>query len=103
MNDHALLELAADLALQAGAIILAVRERGFETLRKDDHSPVTEADHQAERLIAAGLRAATPAIPVIARGGTGGRPRAPTRRPITGWWTRWTARASSPPGIRSSP
>ncbi len=66
MNDRALLELAADLARQAGAIILAVRERGFETLRKDDHSPVTEADHQAELLIAAGLRAATPAIPVVA-------------------------------------
>ncbi len=66
MNDTALLALAADLARQAGAIILAVRARGFETLRKDDHSPVTEADHQAEVLIAAGLRAATPHIQVVA-------------------------------------
>ncbi len=43
-----------------------MRARGFETMRKDDHSPVTEADHQAEALIAAGLRAATPGIQVIA-------------------------------------
>ena len=66
MNDTSLLSLAADLARQAGAIILAVRARGFETLRKDDHSPVTEADHQAEALIVAGLRQATPDIQVIA-------------------------------------
>ncbi|MEJ1976140.1 MAG: 3'(2'),5'-bisphosphate nucleotidase CysQ, partial [Acetobacteraceae bacterium] len=66
MNDAALLSLAADLARQASAIILAVRARGFETLHKKDHSPVTEADHQSEALIAAGLRAATPNIQVIA-------------------------------------
>ena len=66
MNETALLDLAAELASQAGAVILAIRARGFATLHKDDHSPVTEADHQAEALIAAGLRAATPAIQVIA-------------------------------------
>ena len=66
MNDSALLELAAELAQQAGAVILAVRARGFETLRKADRSPVTEADHAAEAVIVAGLRAATPDIPVIA-------------------------------------
>ncbi len=66
MDDVALLELAADLARQAGEVILAVRARGFETLRKADRSPVTEADHAAEALIVAGLRAATPAIAVIA-------------------------------------
>ena len=47
-------------------MILAVRARGFETLRKQDSTPVTEADHQAEALIAAGLRQATPGIQVIA-------------------------------------
>ncbi|MDE2199632.1 MAG: 3'(2'),5'-bisphosphate nucleotidase CysQ [Rhodospirillales bacterium] len=65
MNDPALLALAADLAHQAGAIILAVRARGFDTLRKADRSPVTEADHAAEALILAGLRAAGD-IPVVA-------------------------------------
>ena len=66
MNNTALLELAADLAQRAGDAILAVRARGFETLRKADRSPVTEADHAAEAIIVAGLRAATPDIPVIA-------------------------------------
>lgn len=66
MDDAALLELAAGLAHQAGQVILAVRARGFETLRKADLSPVTEADHAAEKVIVEGLRAATPGIPVIA-------------------------------------
>jgi len=66
MDDAALLSLAADLARKAGAIILAVRARGFETSSKHDDSPVTEADHQAEALIVGGLRAAAPNIPVIA-------------------------------------
>jgi 3'(2'), 5'-bisphosphate nucleotidase len=66
MNDLAMLELAFDLAQQAGRVILEVRDRGFETFRKEDASPVTEADHAAEAVIVAGLRAATPGIPVVA-------------------------------------
>ncbi|NPD67095.1 3'(2'),5'-bisphosphate nucleotidase CysQ [Lichenicola cladoniae] len=64
-DDEALLALAAELAGQAARIILDIRSRGFETLIKDDASPVTEADHQAETLILAGLRAGS-SIPVIA-------------------------------------
>ena len=66
MDDQALLALAAQLAEQAGAAILAVRARGFAVERKEDQSPVTEADHAAEAIIVAGLRAATPDFPVIA-------------------------------------
>ncbi len=66
MDDTALLHLAADLAGQAAAVILAVRAGGFDTRHKTDRSPVTEADLQAEALIAAGLRRATPEIPVVA-------------------------------------
>ena len=66
MNDEDLLALANDLAQRAGAAILAIRTRGFDTLIKADASPVTEADHAAEAIILAGLRAATPDIPVIA-------------------------------------
>ena len=65
-DDAALLELAATLAWQAAALILGIRAAGFATEEKPDHSPVTEADRAAERLITAGLRAATPAIEVIA-------------------------------------
>ena len=66
MTDDALLELAASLATRAGAAILAVRARGFAVERKEDRSPVTEADRAAEAIIVAGLRAAAPEIPVIA-------------------------------------
>ena len=66
MNDIALLDLAFDLAQRAGAKILEVRARGFDTKRKSDLSPVTEADHAAEAVIVAGLRSATPGIPVVA-------------------------------------
>ncbi len=66
MDDRALLALAARLAEQAGAAILAVRAEGFAVERKADLSPVTEADRAAEAIIVAGLRGATPDIPVIA-------------------------------------
>jgi 3'(2'), 5'-bisphosphate nucleotidase len=66
MTDNDLLDLASRLADQAGAAILRVRSSGYDVRRKEDDSPVTEADHAAEAIIAAGLRAATPDIPVIA-------------------------------------
>lgn len=65
-DDTALLALAADLAEQAGAAILRIRARGFAVEHKPDLSPVTEADQAAELIIAAGLRAAEPDIPVVA-------------------------------------
>jgi len=80
MDDEALLALAADLARRAGAAILAIRAQGFETVRKADASPVTAADHAAETIIAEGLRAARPDIPVIAEEEVaGGREQAATR------------------------
>lgn len=66
MDDPSLLTLAADIARRAGSLILAVRARGFETQSKADRTPVTEADHAAEALIAEALRVATPGIPVVA-------------------------------------
>lgn len=65
-DDMALLSLAVELAGRAAAAIMRIRNQGFTVLRKQDASPVTAADHAAEALIAAGLRDATPAIPVIA-------------------------------------
>lgn len=66
MTDEALLDLACRLATEAGAVVLAARRAGVQADEKSDRSPVTEADRAAERLILAGLREATPAIPVIA-------------------------------------
>jgi 3'(2'), 5'-bisphosphate nucleotidase len=63
---HELLALAVRLAEEAAGLIRAVRASGFAVAAKTDASPVTRADTQAEALIAAGLRAAAPDIPVIA-------------------------------------
>jgi 3'(2'), 5'-bisphosphate nucleotidase len=81
MTDNDLLELAAGLALQAGAAILGVRAHGFEVQRKTDASPVTVADTAAEAIIVAGLRLAAPDIPVIAEEEVaGGRITEPSRQ-----------------------
>ena len=60
------LDVLADLAREAGATILRYYRRDFVVHRKDDHSPVTEADRAADAIIATGLRKLTPDIPVIA-------------------------------------
>jgi 3'(2'), 5'-bisphosphate nucleotidase len=66
MDDEALLVLATGLAERAGAEIRRIRDRGFEVQRKADASVVTEADHAAEAIIVAGLRAALPGCVVVA-------------------------------------
>lgn len=66
MDDEQLLDLAMERAAIAGAVIMRVRARGFVTHAKEDASPVTAADHEAETAIVGALRAATPAIPVVA-------------------------------------
>jgi 3'(2'), 5'-bisphosphate nucleotidase len=66
MDDKALVHLAVRLVTAAAVEILAVRDAGFTVQSKTDESPVTLADMRAERVITAGLRAATPDIPVIA-------------------------------------
>ena len=61
-----LLEDIRDLARRAGDVILDIYRTDFEVRRKDDSSPVTEADEAAERIIVPALRALTPGVPVIA-------------------------------------
>lgn len=58
--------LAVRLAEEAAASINKIRAGGFVVETKNDSSPVTAADQQAEALINAGLRAAAPGIPVVA-------------------------------------
>eukprot|EP01035_Chromulina_nebulosa_P068943 gene68943-94491_t len=66
MDDKALLDMLFGLAAQAGDAILRVRAEGFTTHSKDDDSPVTAADHAAEKIIVEALRAAMPELPVVA-------------------------------------
>lgn len=64
--DTAFLEALEKAARQAGAEILRVRAAGFETERKSDASPVTEADRAAEAVILEHLHKLAPGVPVVA-------------------------------------
>lgn len=56
-----------DIALRAGEAILAVYDTEFDVEKKDDASPVTEADRRAERLILEALRReVTDRYPIVA-------------------------------------
>lgn len=59
-------DILARIALDAGALIMQVYATDFNIDRKDDSSPVTEADEKAEALILAALAEADPSLPVIA-------------------------------------
>lgn len=53
------------IARDAADAILAIYAHDFEVVRKDDDSPVTAADLAAQRVIAEGLNALAPGVPVI--------------------------------------
>jgi 3'(2'), 5'-bisphosphate nucleotidase len=54
------------ISREAGAAILNIYSRDFQSAQKSDRSPVTEADTAAEALIIAALAKVAPGIPVIA-------------------------------------
>ena len=66
MDKAALIEALSAAAWEAGEAIRKVRRRGFEVAHKGDASPVTEADHAAERIILDALARIAPGVPVIA-------------------------------------
>ena len=61
----ALLPAVKAIAHRAGAEIMRVYGTDFSAERKDDGSPLTEADTASEKVIVAGLRELTPNIPII--------------------------------------
>lgn len=65
-EDSAMLTVFERLALAAGRKIMEIFHAGCAVDRKDDESPVTEADRAAERIILEGLRSAFPSIPCVA-------------------------------------
>lgn len=66
MDFDRLCEVMRGLALEAGEAIMEVyRAPGMGVSAKADASPVTEADLAADRIIAAGLRAAFPGVPLV--------------------------------------
>jgi 3'(2'), 5'-bisphosphate nucleotidase len=63
LRAASLIDELASLASRAGAAIL--RHRGCEAYAKSDGSPVTAADHAADAIIAEGLDALLPGVPVL--------------------------------------
>ncbi len=55
-----------DAALLGGREVMRVYAGGFETRRKADDTPVTEADHASERVVVAALARIAPGVPVVA-------------------------------------
>ncbi len=63
---EALLELAKNVAVEAGEAVLKVYDQGdFDEYTKDDESPVTSADYLANDIINKRLIEATPDIPIL--------------------------------------
>ncbi|MGE4220118.1 MAG: 3'(2'),5'-bisphosphate nucleotidase CysQ [Alphaproteobacteria bacterium] len=62
----ALLPEVCDIADRAGIAVMEVYARDFETVYKNDHSPVTDADIAAEAIITPALQALLPGVPVVA-------------------------------------
>jgi 3'(2'), 5'-bisphosphate nucleotidase len=62
-----------DAAARAGAAIMTHYHEGPEVTFKDDLSPVTRADHEAEAIIIAALKKLTPDIPVVSEEASGGK------------------------------
>jgi 3'(2'), 5'-bisphosphate nucleotidase len=65
-DREALIAALRPIATRAGEAILTFYTDDMEVRRKDDNSPVTDADQAAEDLILAALRQITPGIPIVA-------------------------------------
>ncbi len=63
--DETLLEKVMAIAEEAGRRILEIYETDFAVERKDDRSPLTEADLAAHGAITAGLAAIEPGLPIL--------------------------------------
>jgi 3'(2'),5'-bisphosphate nucleotidase len=68
-------EIFASITLEAGAAVMAIYAAGGSARRKNDGSPVTDADEAAEAIILVRLASQFPGLPVVAeeavsKGGT---------------------------------
>src|SRR4029077_15220583 len=64
--SSAMVRALAEIAYDAGRIVLKHYTDEIVSRRKEDHSPVTAADEEAEKFILARLAHLAPDVPVIA-------------------------------------
>ena len=66
VDRNVLMSAMRRLSIQAGEVVMEIYDRDdFEVREKSDASPVTEADEAADKVIAIGLRAEFPEIPLV--------------------------------------
>jgi 3'(2'), 5'-bisphosphate nucleotidase len=63
--DWRLLDELCSLVSRAGAAILAARSQPLQTRTKEDHSPVTAADHASEAIMLEGISSLLPGVSVV--------------------------------------
>ena len=68
-RDYAFLKQLAEIAREAGGIIMQVRAGGVSVAYKDDQSPVTVADESANHYIVEQLERLFPHIPIVSEEG----------------------------------
>lgn len=66
VSHEVLAEGLLPAVIEAGRVILQIRERGLIVDTKADHSPVTDADRLAEAILVAALKRIHPGVPVVA-------------------------------------
>ena len=66
LTSTALADIFAQVAVEAGAVVMDVYGRDFDVRSKADRSPVCDADERSESLIVARLAAQVGNIPVVA-------------------------------------
>ena len=64
------LDTVIDISRRAGEAIMTIYSNGFTVQEKPDHSPLTEADMAAHRMILGELKRLTPEIPVLSEEST---------------------------------
>ncbi len=65
-SDHAFMEALVRIAVSAGDLIMEHYGDSIQVVHKDDKSPVTAADQEAEALILSELKVIAPGVSVIA-------------------------------------
>lgn len=65
MNQTKILEIMKQLAVEAGKVIMDIYQTDFEVDYKEDESPLTQADRQANAIIVEGLAKAFPEYAIL--------------------------------------
>ena len=65
MNQTKVLEVMKQLAVEAGKVIMEIYQTDFTVDYKEDESPLTQADRQANAVIVEGLANVFPAYAIL--------------------------------------